>query len=108
MKREFKLRDRLATLSYLEAEVSPGLYGPGPTIKQLVMTFENGRGYVLPFELVDALFEPTSEEAGLFLDGMRERFAPPKPEVESVQGMRMRPSDDGGFDVIPTFHKPKL
>lgn len=93
---EFNVKPQKVTLSFIESEsTAPSIYGTPPTVLQAVMTFGNGRSWVLPLPFLLQLIEPSDAEAEIFLDGLRARFDP-KPEP-----LPMSPLHDTTMDVIP-------
>ena len=99
---EFNVKPQRVTLSFIEAESQmPSVYGTPQVQLQAVLTFENGRSWVLPLPLLLQLVEPTDAEAQMFLDGLQTRFAPkldplPGPLDQTID---ITPKEDGGFKV---------
>jgi|SRR5215471_12024016 len=103
---EFKVKAQRATLSFIEAEEPQSFGGPPRVQLQAVMTFDNGRSWVLPLPLLLQLVEPSDGDAEVFLDGLRKRFAPPKAvEQPLMPDYDITPKDDGGLSF--RVKKPK-
>jgi hypothetical protein len=105
---KFNIRVQEVDLSFIQAEES--VYGTVQITKQAVITFANGRSWVMPLPLLEQLLLPTNPESQLFLEGLIERFAPPKPQAmpdfgPDLSGVDVTPKDNGGFSV--KFNKDK-
>lgn len=99
---KFNVKPQPATLSFIEAESPmPSIYGTPQMQLQALLTFDNGRSWVLPLPLLLQLVEPSDADAEMFLDGLRTRFNP-KPEPIAAQfpeSIDFNPKDNGGFQI---------
>lgn len=90
----FKMKQQICQLSFIEAE-APASFGPTAVTQQAVLTFNNGRAWVLPLALLSQLIEPANPEAEMFLDGLQARFSPKPIEPELMPDVDVKTTPDG-------------
>jgi hypothetical protein len=83
-------------------------YGVPTTTRQTLLVMPNGRSWVMPIELIDALVIAADDESDAFLQGLKERFAPQAPPSPTAdfEGMRIKTTEDG-FEMKPIQGKKK-